>query len=188
MLIKGEKDIGVSAILGAEHYDTGDIISQESTSISYPIKISDAIKINNNNYLKLIKHVLQQISDGAVLVGTPQNDDDATYSIWRDFEDYFIDWNDDALAINRHIDALGYPYAGARTRTSSGNELVITDAQVVPDKKCELRHVGKVVSVDDGMPTVICGTGLLQITGASIITSEGLANFLPMTSFRVRFK
>lgn len=187
MLIKGETEIGVSAILGGEQYDTGNIIFQESSSISYPIKILDAIKINNIIYSKLFGCVLQQIQDGTLPKGTPQNADEATYSIWRDFEDYYIDWNNDAAAINRHIDALGYPYAGARARTSTGDEVVITDAQIVPDKTCEFRHVGKVLSVDDGMPTVICGTGLLKITRASIVTSAGLAEFLPMKCFRVRF-
>ena len=43
MLINGEKEIGVSAIFGADEYDS-EIIS-EKTTISYPIKIQKPFRL-----------------------------------------------------------------------------------------------------------------------------------------------
>ena len=52
MLINGEKKIGVTAVFGDVEYDRGAIIAQQSIEITYPIKISEAIKLNNQNYVK----------------------------------------------------------------------------------------------------------------------------------------
>jgi hypothetical protein len=45
-----------------------------------------------------------------------QDHSKATYSIWRDEIDLWIDWNESASRIERTIRALGRPYMGARTR------------------------------------------------------------------------
>ena len=54
MLINGEKEIGVSAIFGADEYDRGEIISQKKTTIDYPIKVQEAIQINIENFKSLV--------------------------------------------------------------------------------------------------------------------------------------
>jgi methionyl-tRNA formyltransferase len=56
-------------------------------------------------------------------LSAPQADDFATYSIWRDEADYEIDWSSDAQAIQRFINAVGYPYAGARTTVGAADAI-----------------------------------------------------------------
>lgn len=187
MLIKGEGEIGVSAICGASEYDRGDIIAQSSIKISYPIKISEAIDKNIENYEILFKRIVHKIQSSGQLSGTPQREIDATYSIWRDDFDYFVDWERPSDEIKRFIDAVGFPYLGARTRTTKGDQIILADAEVIEDVVCELRHVGKVIFLDSGVPTVICGTGLLRITEAYRVISNHEEPFLPMKSMRVKF-
>ncbi|ASP33870.1 methionyl-tRNA formyltransferase [Labrenzia sp. VG12] len=188
MLINGESRIGVSAVFGAQDYDRGDIIAQRHSEIAYPIKIADAIQINNRNYAELAEEIVRQISSSQPLVGQPQNEAEASYSVWRDREDYFVDWRQSASDIKRMIDAVGSPYAGARSMTSTGEEVVIEEAVEVADVACELRHPGKVLFVEDGRPTVLCGTGLLRIEKASLVTPDGQMDFLPVRKFRIRFR
>jgi methionyl-tRNA formyltransferase len=42
-------------------------------------------------------------SDGT-LSGTPQNESEASFSLWRDDEDYQIDWQQDAQTIKEADD------------------------------------------------------------------------------------
>ena len=186
MLINGEPEIGVSAIFGANEYDRGHIIAQKSSKIEYPIKIFDAIQLNIVNFTALAEEIILKISKEEDLVGIAQNENDVTYSIWRDNDDYRIDWSQSSEKIKRFIDAVGSPYLGAFTSTSHGEELRVLEAEVIDDVFCELRHVGKVIFVNDGLPTVICGRGLLRITKANYIDPENKP-YLPMKSFRVKF-
>ena len=187
MLINGEDAIGVSAIFGAFEYDKGEIIGQRSTKISYPIKISEAIRINNKNFLELAEEVATKISESSDLTSYPQNEEEASYSIWRDFEDYFVDWSKSAEEIKRVVDAVGSPYSGARTRTSDDGVVIIDDVEVVGDVNCELRHCGKVIFLEDGCPIIICGSGLLKVKEARIESDSAQKAFLPMKGFRFRF-
>jgi methionyl-tRNA formyltransferase len=57
----------------------------------------------------------------------------------------------------------------------------------VDDVACELRHVGKIIFISDGKPTIICGSGLLRILEAFDINTNEEVDYLPMKSFRVRF-
>jgi len=187
MLINGESKIGVSAIFGATEYDRGNLIAQQSTVINYPITISEAINLNNQNLLKLATNIICKISNNEELVGVPQEEAEATYSIWRDNDDYLIDWNKSANEIRRLIDAVGSPYLGARCLTAGGDTVRIAKAEVVDDVACELRHIGKVIFIRDGRPIVICGSGLLRILEAYLVDSNGEVDYLPMKSFRVKF-
>ncbi|RIJ22280.1 methionyl-tRNA formyltransferase [Henriciella barbarensis] len=187
MLINGESEIGVTALFGASEYDRGHIIAQQTSAVTYPLKIADAIELNNQNYCDLAESIAARIADGEEIVGVPQKEGNATYSIWRDDNDYAIDWSKSAKEIQRLVDAVGSPYLGARCRTSKGQELIIGNVEVVEDVRCEIRDVGKVIFVREGRPTVICGEGLLEITKAWLLTDEGREPFLPMKSFRVRF-
>lgn len=188
MLVNGENEIGVSAIFGSDEYDKGEIIAQKSTVISYPIKIFEAIHLNIENYKKIALEIFNKISTGQEISSTPQKESDASYSIWRDYNDYYIDWNKSSNEIKRLIDAVGFPYLGARSILNDDSEIVIKDAMVYPDVDCELRDIGKVIFVDQGDPIVICGSGLLKITDASFIKTNLSSNFLPIKKFRLRFK
>lgn len=186
-LINGETIIGVSAIFGADDFDMGDIIHQCSSSISYPLKINDAIAINNKNYIDCALTVLELIKNGEMLTGRSQKDEDATYSCWRDDDDYYIDWNKSSSFIKRHIDAVGYPYKGAASLYDD-KIIRIIDAKIMPDVKIENRDVGKVLFLKDGKPIVICGEGMLQITEAYVDNGDAMLKFFPIQKFRMRFR
>lgn len=183
-LINGDTEIGVSAIWAKQDYDTGDVISQSSVSITYPIKIQSAIDIIGQCYSNSLLFILQELRDNSFLLSTPQDHGKATYSLWRDEQDYWIDWSDPAERTARFVDAVGMPYKGA-TSLCNGDKIIITEASSVPDLAIENRCPGKVLRVQDGLPLVVCGSGLLLIEDG-IYEASG-SPLLPLKSFRSRF-
>lgn len=185
MLVNGEKKIGVTALKASNEYDKGDIISQKSVEISYPLKIKKAIDLILPLYSDLVIGISNEIISGKRLSLKAQNEEDASYSLWRNFYDYQINWTHNAEKIERFIDAVGDPYAGAHTYLNN-EEVVILEATSVDDVVVEDReeNVGKVIFLAEGLPIVVCGKGLLRIT--SIVDKSGneLTNRI---SFRSRF-
>jgi methionyl-tRNA formyltransferase len=87
----------------------------------------------------------------------------ATFSIWRDDANYEIDWWGSADAIERFVNAVGYPYAGARTTVDGVETIRISDVTALPDMPFEIREAGKIWRLDNGNPVIICGVGMLRI-------------------------
>ena len=183
-LINGEKFIGVTALFANEDFDRGNIIFQEQLEVKYPIKIKNAIEIISKLYENLALKIISKLKNEQFLDSQIQNEKMATYSLWRDKDDYFIDWNNDATYIKRFIDSLSFPYKGAST-ILNGEILRIQDAEVCNDVKIENRDVGKVLFVENGYPIVVCRVGLLKIT--TIVTETG-SSFLPLKKVRLKFK
>jgi methionyl-tRNA formyltransferase len=96
------------------------------------------------------------------LTAQPQNESDATYSLWRDEEDYLVNWNQSSETILRTINALGYPYKGAAT-VIEGQLVRIFEAELVTDVTIENRVAGKVLFKSGNAYTIVCGTGLIKI-------------------------
>lgn len=183
-LINGEKEIGATAILGSKEFDRGDIISQERISISYPIKIEEAIRLTSRLYVSILANIIAGLKNKQKLTLTKQDESEATYSVWRDEEDYIIDWNCSAAYINRKIDAQGYPYKGALSFLDKKG-VRIFDAEQMPDVRIENRTAGKILFIEEGFPLIICGEGLLKIKSAK--WDDG-SDFFPLKKFRQRFK
>ncbi|WP_083254260.1 methionyl-tRNA formyltransferase [Pandoraea sp. ISTKB] len=183
-LINGDDRVGVTALLGASEYDAGPILAQASMEVAYPCTIARAIDDICACYRDAALAVFPQLAQGSPLQGVPQDDNAATYSLWRDEEDYRIDWHGEATRLVRHIDALGSPYAGARTLVN-GTLARVGRAQALPDVPIENRTPGKVIRVDNGLPVVVCGRGLLKITELTDIASG--ESLLPLAKFRSRF-
>jgi methionyl-tRNA formyltransferase len=170
-LIKGDTEIGVTAISPCEAVDEGPIFGQKLTTITYPMKIKDALSLQAKLMGELAIELIGQWRKG-ILSYAPQHSDRATFSIWRDEHDYEIDWSMSATEIQRFVDAVGYPYRGARTTVGGMATIRVHDVSVVSDLAFEIRNVGKVWRLDDGRPTVICGSGLLRIDHCT--TESGL--------------
>lgn len=185
-LINGEDEIGVTAIFGANEFDTGDIIAQSKSKITYPITISEAIQKNNKNYFNCADLVLNKLLHGESLSASKQVEAEASYSVWRDEEDYKIDWSKSSEAIRRLIDAVGFPYKGAST-ICDGKLIRIFKVEEYTDVSIENRHNGKVLFVSEGKPVVICGKGMLKITEAHIEDGGKTVPFFPLSKFRIRF-
>ncbi len=182
MLINGEHEIGVTALHATDEVDAGDIIYQRSRSISYPITIAEAIQLVIPLYLDTVGKIMEDISEGRSLPREPQNHANATYSLWRDEEDYRLDWLCSATQLCRCVDALGPPFAGARA-VYKGKAVTIDRATPLPDVVFENRVPGKIFRLDDGRPVVVCGKGLLRIDRCT----DGDGNVIAFKSLRSRF-
>jgi methionyl-tRNA formyltransferase len=183
-LINGDTKIGVTALFATGEYDRGDIIAQSATTIQYPITIAEAIDTIQANYVSLGLEIADKLYRDAPITASPQVEEEATYSLWRDDEDYFIDWSASAARIKRMIDAVGFPYKGAASFLD-GKLARIFKAQVLCDVKIENRTPGKVIFIRDSKPIVVCGSGLLQIDE---MTDEQGTSLLPLSKFRTRFR
>ncbi len=181
-LINGDQEIGVTALLATEEYDRGDIIAVEKSSITYPMTISRAISIISEKYGVLVQRVLEHLKDGKLPV-TPQKEEEATYSVWRDADDYFIDWNWDAETIERFVNAVGYPYLGAKAK-ANGEMYRVAKAIALPDVVVENRTPGKVIFKREGKLVVICGSGLLRLD--EVYDSNDVPETF-QNKFRIRF-
>lgn len=183
-LINGEDVIGATALFGSDSYDTGDIIRQASTKIDYPIKISQAISHMSELYVEIVDFLFARIATGEELESFAQNNSEATYSAWRDQDDYWINWNRSSSEICRFIDAVGQPYLGA-TCLIDGERAFVRDSQVAEDCYVMDRQsaIGKVLFVEDETPVVVCKEGMLKLTR---IVNEVGDSLLPLRRFRTR--
>lgn len=183
-LINKEPIIGVTLLSAAEEYDTGDIINQSQIQINYPIKIEQAIKDITKCYIEVSVGLFTTIREGKKIKSYVQDEKAATYSLWRDNQDYMIDWSKDAGYIERFINAIGYPYTSAKTYL---NDKIITieGAKEIDDVKIMNRDIGKVIFFVKGNPVVVCGKGLLMITNAY---GENGTSVIPLKKFRSRFQ
>ena len=184
MLINGENEIGASALFASNEYDNGDIIAQVKTEIKYPLKIAEAIDIVGNLYVNLVNEIMNQGVSNS-FQPKKQDEKEATYSLWLDQEDYFIDWTWNANKIKRKIDACGSPFDGAKTILEK-EIIVIENAEVEQDVQIENRTVGKVIFVKNNYPVIVCGKGLLRLTAAK--NAKTKENILPLSKFRLKFK
>jgi methionyl-tRNA formyltransferase len=184
-LINGESKIGATVLFAANDYDRGDIILQQALDISYPMKINQAIQLMSGIYVDLVGDVLDKIINKEAIKGKLQDDHIATYSLWRDEEDYWIDWGLCAEDIVRFVDAVGHPYSGARCFLND-IEVIVESVILIPDVIIEDRKssIGKVLFIDDGKPVIVCSAGLLKIV--KIFNKAG-DSMLPLSKFRTRF-
>lgn len=183
-LINGDKEIGVTALYATDRYDEGDIIFQEKRSVEYPFKIQQAIDIIKQLYLVIVEKIFYFKEQGLILPRKKQNDLAVSYSLWRDTHDYYIDWSRDSEFIKRFIDAIGYPYLGARSKMS-GESIVIEECEVLTDVEISNRDVGKIIFKEDGCPVVVCGKGLVKLT--SMKSLDGDVIDVKKIRFRTRF-
>lgn len=189
-LMNGDGVMGVTALLAGEgSYDTGPIIKAFSKTYEYPIKIQRAIEEISELYEKAAIHIVDCLQRDKLMF-TPQNNKQATYSLWRDEQDYEIDWFDCAGKIKRHVDAVGYPYKGASSMMCGDKEKVkvrILDVTSVPDVSISgerKKQVGKVIFVEEKNPVIVCGSGLIRIDH---MVYDGTQTKAVLGSFRSRF-
>lgn len=183
-LINKEREIGVTAIIANGEYDKGDIIAQLATEVNYPIRIQDAILKVSVLYVEIINKVIEQVVNDIPLKTIKQNENDATYSLWRDEEDYRINWRGDASDIQNFIFSVGFPYQGASSFLM-GEKVRINEAIVLNDVMIENRCAGKIIFLDKLFPVVVCGKGLLKITNA--VFDKNADSIFPLKKFRLRF-
>ena len=164
-MLCGEKEIGATVLYAQEEVDSGEIILQKTFPITSNMYLEDAVKKMSEVYCELIIDLLSSMQDGTIS-SHPQNDKNATYSIWRDEEDYWIDWNWSAEKISQFIHSLGNPYKGALSKESNSLIRITKCSLLSQDIDFAIRDVGKIWKIDDGKPVVVCGKGLICIEEA----------------------
>lgn len=181
-LLNKDRFIGVTALSAADKYDCGDIIHQLKIPVEYPILIEDAIRKVGDSYYVVAKTIYDLFIRNE-LKGTPQDEALATYSLWRDSDDYAINWSMDAEQIQLLVNSVGYPYLGASTSVN-GELIRVKSATLVKDLIIENRTPGKIIYFDGNMPVVVCGKGLLRLD--CLETNDG--DLMVITKLRTRFK
>lgn len=156
-----DSEIGVTLFLADDQIDHGPIVLQERISVTYPLRIKDAMQAVETAINGLVAFLMKQ-PDRQNLLGKEQDENYATYSIWRNEEDYRVDWTDSAEEILTFINSVSFPYNGAST-TLNGRFLRILRAKVVSDLSIINRTPGKVWKIENGNITVLCGSGLIEI-------------------------
>lgn len=184
MLCNREKEIGVTAIFASDEYDKGDIIAQASTKINYPIKISDAIDLISQNYVDLVVKILSTLNKGDKLIAVKQDEKNASYSLWRDEEDYIINWQKKSDDILNFINAVSSPYKGAASYINGQQKVRILEAELESDVEIENRDIGKVIFVKNKFPVIVCGVGLIKLL--KVVDDKTEKDLLPLKNFRLR--
>jgi methionyl-tRNA formyltransferase len=167
-LIAGETEIGVTAFspVGGDPAvaDSGPIFGHEKIAIRYPKTIRAVYEELGLAYGRLADRVLDAAAVGP-LSFADQETNAATYSLWRDEDDYQVNWAMSAEQIRRFVDAVGWPYLGAKS-TLQGREIRIERVEVAHDLMFVDRVPGKIWSLADGVPEVVCGSGMVRILAA----------------------
>ena len=164
-IINGEKEVGITALFASEQIDCGDIILQKKIAVGADKYIVDIIKEEAVVYAEMLIEIMERIQIGN-LIGIPQDESKATYSLWRNIEDCHINWNGDAREIYNFIRALGFPYLGAYTY-AEGRKIIIDRSNIVDyELNFEKRDSGKIWKISNNNAIVVCGSGLLRIERA----------------------
>ncbi len=182
-LINGDREIGVTALFASKRYDEGEIIFQDKTTIDFPITISEAIDRISDCYVSLFNQLITVIKGGNNLVCTKQNDNEVTYSLWRNNDDYFIDWTHSADSIERFVDAVGFPYLGAKARFED-KVVTIVKVKALPDVVIENREVGKVIFKENDSLVIVAGSGLIKIIEIKDTNNNSISF---KNKFRIKF-
>jgi methionyl-tRNA formyltransferase len=159
-LINGEKFFGFSVILAEEEMDKGNILLQKKFLLRNDIYINEAIDFISKEYARTIPELIALLKNNSS--GKEQNDEEATYSIWRDIDDMQVDWSQSSEEIYNFIRALGPPYLGAYSFLN-GEKIYIYKSQVIEEVNFEIRNPGKIWKINNDEAFVVCGKGILKI-------------------------
>ena len=89
-LIEGNPYLSATAFQPTMKMDTGDIYAQATEDITYPIKLEKAMKIVGELYIDIIRYIVKKNPTPYEMKG------EESFCIWRNFDDYFLDWNQPA--------------------------------------------------------------------------------------------
>jgi methionyl-tRNA formyltransferase len=154
-------NLGATAFKPTEKIDEGDVYIRTVIPVEHPIRLKDAYVKIGGCYADIIQTILD-----SNIISHPINAPVETYSIWRDKEDMFIDWSDDSKKIIRFVYALGYPLDGAKTHYN-GHVIVIKEIELLNEMSFIERHYGKIWSIQNNQPVVVCGSGMVKILEAT---------------------
>lgn len=182
-LIQGSKYLAATAFRPTDEMDTGPVLTKRKRGIYYPMKIIDAIDIVSQMYIEIVRHITKE--NPAPIYEMDKIGE--SFCSWRDDEDYVVNLNWSAHKIKRFVDAVGYPYDGAKLDLM-GNKLNINNCEVVKrDIIDQSEHVGKVFQKsNDGYNfEIICGENCIRIEKGWLLARGG--NPVKLNVLKTRF-
>ena len=102
-LLLGHERVGVTFLRAAEAVDAGPVYWQRSVGVASRDTIADLIDKVAPLYVEGVAAALA----GGFGEPVPQDEAEATFSLWRDGDDYALDFSLDAEALDRAVRALG---------------------------------------------------------------------------------
>lgn len=161
VLIDGEAETGVTVMAMDEGLDTGDMLYRIAT----PIADSDNFETIHDRLTALsaeaLLHALGLLGQDA-LIPEKQDDRESCYAAKITREDCVLHFDESARALHNRIRGLSpVPLSFARL---NGRLLKIVEAHVIEEDGVH-DCPGEVISVTGGEIAVLCGTGVLGITG-----------------------
>lgn len=156
-LINGEEETGITVQRINEELDAGDILLQESISLTETMSAADLYDIVLPRGADMLDRVLQGLATGTVSP-VPQNHDEASYCGKIDRETSRIDWNSSARQIHNLVRGLN-PQPGAWTTL---NDEIVKIWRTLPLDDHEGRP-GEITIAGKHILHVGTGMGTLQI-------------------------
>lgn len=159
-VIDGEKETGVTTMKMDVGLDTGDMLEQ--VKITLDEKETGGSLFHKLSVLggELILSTLKKIENGSVMP-VPQKDEGSSYAKMLDKSLGNIDWNRDAVSIERLVRGLN-PWPSAYT-TWKGSMIKIWSAAVLEGAETKEGLPGQVIEVTKHTLLIQTGSGVLSV-------------------------
>ncbi|MBS5143966.1 MAG: methionyl-tRNA formyltransferase [Butyricicoccus pullicaecorum] len=168
-VIAGDRFAGVATMKMAEGLDTGDILLMERTEIGARETAGELFDRLSRLGADVLRDTLPQLEAGK-LVGTPQDDTQATYASMLDKEMAVVDWTKSAYEIDCLIRGLN-PWPVALT-TLEGARMKLFAA--MPEQASGA--AGTVLEADTKKGLLVaCGDGALRIMELQMVGGRRMA-------------
>lgn len=168
-VIAGDRFAGVATMKMAEGLDTGDILLMERTEIGARETAGELFDRLSHLGADVLRDTLPQLEAGK-LVGTPQDDTQATYASMLDKEMAVVDWSKPAHEIDCLIRGLN-PWPVALT-TLGGARMKLFAA--MPEQASGA--AGTVLEADTKKGLLVaCGEGALRIMELQMVGGKRMA-------------
>ena len=159
-----EKETGFTVQKVAQKMDSGDILVQKRYKMTGTETADSLLHIAAEEGAPMLRDAILAIQSGKA-VGTPQNDDEATYSRMLGKEDGAIDWNRSAAEIDAVIRACT-AWPGAFT-TVNGTVLKILEASVYAGGATGVVSASGAQASSDAVASGASGNGTQAASGAN---------------------
>ena len=160
VLVKGEKESGVTLHKMVKSADAGDIVAQKKIKINFKDDAYTLSRKISKQAAKLLNKILPKLKKNKIKF-IPQNEAEATYFGGRKPEDGKINWEKSAQDIYNLIRAVAYPFPGAFTFYQK-KKLFIWKAKPLKLKK-KNKEFGKIIKKNKKNIFISCGVGILKV-------------------------
>lgn len=164
-IINGEKKTGVTLFkISSGDVDTGEIVLQQDTNVGPDETVNEVNQKIISITCELYRNMIKSYILNGVILSSPQDETNASYTCKRTPEDGRINWNDNSQIIYNLIRALVHPYSGAFFLFKN-QAFEVRSAKLGPQnmKNFVGRIPGRVISINDNGVEVLCGLGTVLI-------------------------